>query len=269
MKDNEAAKKTDIKAQNKPKMDETDIARARLHEAPVDEKATRLHEQMAPPGPDISNTVKEIEKSLFEIKFYPVAVSEEAKDAAVEKIVSIYNSGSETIRQLVIYMIHESLAHSAEIRIMHNYEFFKQKNPALDPAQLRVNVYRAIFNYNTSIEGLSELIGLLGRLRGSDDAAKLLTYHFTNLSTMESEANHMLRAAIIEALGKSESHYALEALLNYAHYSDSERTFSRVVSALAEWDKKIDKLKLPGKDKVRLRSKLKELMSREFGGHYG
>jgi len=275
LKDNDQQGKTDPKAQIKEikaKLDETDIARAALKETKLEEKNNdkRVQEQIGPPGADLTATVKEIEKALFEIKFYPVAVNEESKNAAVERLTKIYNGGDETIRQLVIYMVHESLAHSAELRVMHNFDFFKMKNPAQDPAQLRINVYRAIFNYNTSIEGLCELIRLLGQLRGSDDAAKLLTYHFAYLSTMENEANHMLRAAIIDALGKSESRYALKALLEYAHYSDSDRTFSRVVSALAVWDKKMDKVKIPQKEKEALRNRLQEVMTRELGsGHYG
>lgn len=275
MKDDDQQGKTDPKSQLKEirsKLDETDIARAALKETKLADKNNdkRVQEQIGPPGADLTATVKEIEKALFEIKFYPVAVNEESKNAATERLTRIYNAGDETIRQLVIYMIHESMAHSAELRVMHNFDFFKMKNPAQDPAQLRINVYRAIFNYNTSIEGLCELIRLLGQLRGSDDAAKLLTYHFAYLSTMENEANHMLRAAIIDSLGKSESKYALKALLEYAHYSDSDRTFSRVVSALAVWDKKMDKIKIPPKEKEALRKRLQEVMTRELGSqHYG
>ena len=218
---------------------------------------------------ELTATVKEMEAALFAIKFYPVAVNEDAKNEAIEKLIKTYNKGNETIRQLLLYMVHENIATSSDLKIIHTYEYFKAKNPTLDPAQLRMNVYRAMFNYNTSLEGLTELIRLLGKLK-SDDAAKLLTYHFSHLCSVENEGNHMLRAAIIESLGKSESQYALKALLEYAKYNDSERTFSRIVSALVEWDEKIDTLKVTQEEKEKLRAKLQEMMTKDLGGsHYG
>ena len=214
--------------------------------------------------------VKEIEGALFAVKFYPVAVDEGSKNEAVAKLVKTYNTGSETIRQLIIYMIHETLATSAELKIMHNFEYAKARNPALDPAQLRMSVYRSMFNYNTSLEGLVEIIRMLGILKGSDDAAKLLTHHFSHLCNYENEASHILRAAILDALGKSDSHYALKSLLEYARYNDNERTFQRIAGALIEWDEKIDKLKITEKEKKKLRDNLQELMTKDRGGsHYG
>jgi hypothetical protein len=115
-----------------------------------------------------------------------------------------------------------------------------------------------------------EFIRFLGRLRGGDDSAKLLTYHFSHLGSQENGAHHMLRAAIIEALGKSESRYALNALLDYARYEDNEQTLQRVVGALAEWDSKIDSLRLAEKEKEQLKAKLREAKARQLGGesHY-
>jgi hypothetical protein len=219
---------------------------------------------------EMAATVKGIESALFSVKFYPVAVSEQAKDEAVARLEKTYAEGNETVRQLLLYMVHEILATSTELKIMHTHDYFKMKNPAHDATQLRINVYRSIFNYNTSIEGMVELISMLGRLRGGgDDAVKLLTYHFSRLCSHESEGNHMLRAAILEALGKSSSAYALRALLGYARYTDSERTFNRVASALAEWEPKLDTLKMPSKEKDEIRGRLKEILTSDFGGsHY-
>jgi len=218
----------------------------------------------------VASVVKDIEKALFSIKFYPVAVDENSKDEAVEKLIKVYNRGNETVRQLLLYMIHETMAESANLRIMHTYEYFKMKNPTLDSAQLRMNVYRTMFNYNTSMEGIIELIRMLGDLRGSDDAAKLLTYHFSFLSTHENESTHMLRAAILEALGNSDSRYALNALLEYSKYTDNERTFQRIVSALVQWEDKLDILKVEEAEREKLRAKIREITTREFSGrHYG
>jgi hypothetical protein len=229
--------------------------------------------QPAPPSPqqaELAATVKEIETALFAVKFYPVAVNEQSKKEAVAKLEGIYSRGSDTVRQLLLYMLHEVIATSAELKVMHTYEYFKARNPAHDPQQLRISVYRAMFNYNTSIEGLIEVVKLLGRLKGSDDAAKLLTYHFSHMASTENEAFHMLRSAILEALGESDSQYALHALLEYARYTDNERTFNRIVSALVGWEDKIGNLKVQDPEKERLRGKLKEIITSDFGGsHYG
>ena len=162
------------------------------------------------------------------------------------------------------------MALTAEMKIMHTFDYFKIKNPGVDPAELRMNVYRSMFNYNTSIEGVTELVRLLGRLNGSDDAAKVLTYHYARLSMIENEANRMIRAAIIDSLGKSESHYALKSLLEYARYTDNEQTINRIVNALVEWEERIDKLKVNPKEKKKLREKLKEFITKEGrASHYG
>lgn len=219
---------------------------------------------------DMESAIKEIENAIFAVKFYPVAVDEDSKNEALGKLEKIYKKGNETVRQLVLYMVHGQIALTADMKVMHTFEYFKMKNPGIDAAELRMNVYRSMFNYNTSLEGVTELIRLLGRLNGSDDAAKLLTYHYARLSVIENEGNRMLRAAIIEALGKSESHYALKALLDYARYTDSEQTVHRVVNALIEWEEKIDKLKIKPKEKKKLREKLREFITKEGGAsHYG
>ncbi|MFH1393478.1 MAG: hypothetical protein ABII71_02350 [Candidatus Micrarchaeota archaeon] len=222
------------------------------------------------PDTKMGDIVKEIETAMFSIKFYPVAVSEEKKRDAVEKIRSIYMKGDENIRQLLLYMIHEALATSSELKFMRNYEHFRARTPNREATQLRMNVYRAMFNYNTSLEGLVEFIKMLGAFNKGDDAAKVLTYHYAHLCTMENEANHVLRNAIIDALGDSESGYALDSLLSYAKYTDNERLLHRILASLAQWDEKIDNLDTTDAHKEKLRSSLTEVMTRELGGtQYG
>ncbi len=214
-------------------------------------------------------SLKEIEKALFAIRFYPVAVDEKAKKDAVKKLIKIHNSGDDTVRQLLLYMVHETIAKTAEFRVMHTHEYMKMKNADKDPSHVRMGVYRAIFNYNTSIEGACELYYLLGKLN-KDDAAKLLTYHYTRLCTMENEVNHMLRAAIIRSLGESDSIYALNALLEYVKIVDSDRSIKSIISALSKWNEKIDKMKLGAKEKEKIKERLQDTMTEETGGrHYG
>jgi hypothetical protein len=79
-----------------------------------------------------------------------------------------------------------------------------------------------------------------------------------------------LRNAIIDALGKSNSEYALKSLLEYAKYSDDERLLARIAEALAEWDVKLDDKNMQIKDKERMKARMTEIMTREQkGSHYG
>ncbi len=249
-------KKAEIRA---PKLSESGIGKAQPAGA-----------EPSAQGPDMASLLKEIEGAMFSVRFYPVAVNEEAKNAALKKLEKIYAEGSETVRQMLIYMIHEYLATSSELKTMHTLDYFKMKTPASNSAQQRMSVYRAMFNYNTSLEGLLEFIRLLGRLKGGDDAVKLLTYHYSHLCAYENEANHVLRAGILESLGKSESKYALLALISYAEYTDSERSFSRIVNALMDWEERLGSLKMPESERNGIREKLKKIISSDFGGsHYG
>ncbi len=218
---------------------------------------------------DATAALKEMEKAMFAIRFYPVAVDEDTKDQAIERLIRTYNKGDDTIRQMLLYMVHEALAKASEFRVMHTKEYFKMKKPNEDPTKIRMDVYRAIFNYNTSAEGVCELCNLLSRLN-RDEASKLLTYHYSRLTMAENEGTHMLRAAIIDALGRSESRYALNALLEYAKYTDSERTMNRIVNALLGWEKKLDGMELKPKEKEELLARLHDTITKETGGsHYG
>lgn len=237
---------------------------------PKHEKPDAKPQAPDPAQAEMAALLKEIESAMFAARFYPVAVNEGAKNEALSKLEGIYAKGNETVRQMLMYMIHEYLATSTDLKTMHTLEHFKMKNSAQDATQQRMSVYRAIFNYNTSLEGLIEFVKLLGRLRGSDDAVKLLTYHYSHLCFIENEASHVLRASILDALGKAESRYALLALLDYAEYTDNERSFGRIVSALLEWEEKLDSIKMPEKEKEDIRKKLKTIVTSEFGGsHYG
>ncbi|MBI5223800.1 hypothetical protein HY990_05250 [Candidatus Micrarchaeota archaeon] len=225
-----------------------------------------------PPDEKTSAAIKEIENAIFAIRFYPVAVSETSKDAAVSVLLKIYREKDETLKQLIIYTIHENICHYAELKFLHTFDFFKSKTPNADPSAMRMNVYRAIFNYDSSMEGICELISLLGKLGadGGTDCAKVLTYHFSHLCSFENEISHMLRAAVLEALGECNSKYALKSLLDYARLTDSERTFHRILSALAKFSEKLDTLKLGDREKEKYRSQIQELLSSDFGSsHYG
>lgn len=232
---------------------------------------TRLPQMPHPTKKDeeTNRIVKELEQTFFTLKFYPVAVKESGKDEAIEKIRNIYKNEDETVKQLVLYMVHEALAQSAELKTMHNFDFFRRKFPNAEPAQIRINVYRSMFNYNFALEGMIELIKLLATLPG-DDAIKVLSYHFSFLAAIEVEGAHILRNAIIEALGDSDSEYALRCLLQYAKYTDNERMLQRIAVSLAKWDQKIEELALSRREKDKLKVSLQQVLTLEFGdSHYG
>lgn len=214
--------------------------------------------------------VKEIENALFKIKFFPVAVEAKDKRAAVEDIKKLYRKGDENIRQLILYMIHETLAESSKLKIMKSYEFFNAKHPNTESPKLRMNVYRAIFNYHTSIEGLVEIVRLLGQMGPGDNPAKVLTHHYSFLASMENEAGHSLKNAIIEALGESDSPYAMISLVDYSKYTDNDKLFRRIIASLRRWDDKMDSLELKDEKKRELRMLLRDVIAKGMGGrHYG
>ncbi|MEK6981410.1 MAG: hypothetical protein AABX38_00640 [Candidatus Micrarchaeota archaeon] len=217
----------------------------------------------------IQEKVKILDQAFFALNFYPVATKEENMNEAREKIKEIYTKGNETIKQIVLYMIHENVAKVNELKVMQNFEYHKQKAPNLETAQIRANVYKGMFNYTASLEGIIELIKILGELPGTD-AAKILTYHFSVFSGIEIESMHILRNAVIEALGDSAAPYALKCLLRYARYSDSEMLAQRIGASIIKWDEKLESMKLPKNEKDELKKSLSEVITQELGGkHYG
>jgi hypothetical protein len=206
--------------------------------------------------------LKEIEKAMRSVKLYPVAVNAAAKDAAVEALRKAYSKGGDSVRQHVLFLINEMVAQASDLRVMKTYEHFRQKSPKQAPGSLRMSVYREMFDYTSSVEGLAELVLLLGELEG-DEPAKLLSHFFSSLCASDSELNRMLRNASIEALGSSDSPYALKALMDYARLTDSDKLFGRMVGALSEWAGKIDTLELPAADKGEMKEDLKDLMAKE------
>ena len=218
----------------------------------------------------VNSVVKELEKNIFSIKFYPVAVDEETKEEAVKYLKKTYKEGNETVKQLILYMLHENISEFSEFRFVHNFEYMKMKNPSVEPAKLRMDIYKKMFNYNTSIEGIMELVSILGSLGGEDDSVKVLTYHYARLCAWESEASIMLRNSIIGALGESESSYALKTLLEYARNTDNEKTYHRLAMALEKWSEKLPNIKMPDSKRKKFRKTLTNVLAREFGGrHYG
>lgn len=202
---------------------------------------------------------KQLEQYFFTISLYPVAAKEDAKNEAKEKIKEIYEKEDDSIKQLVLYMLQEKVTGIDDMKNPQNFEYYKKKFPAAEPAQIRLYVYKAMFHYHYSLEGSIELLSLLGEL-GDDDSAKVLSHIFTHTTSNETELSRMLRNAVIEALGESSSSYALRALLSYVRYSDNEKLVSRIAAALSVWQDKIPKLNIPKKEKERLLEEIDEIL---------
>jgi hypothetical protein len=207
-------------------------------------------------------TLKKIDRAIISLKLYPVAVTDEEKRESMKKIISIYEKSNDSVRQHILMILYEHISEANELRNIRNIQYYKEKNPKATPGAIRMNVYKDMFNYNTSLDGLVELIHLLGHLVGRGPA-KLLTHLFTHFCSSEVEISRVLRNAVIEALGKSSSSYALKALLRYTEYSDNEKILARLGSALMEWGEKIDELTISEEDKDRLKHKLQESLMRE------
>jgi hypothetical protein len=206
--------------------------------------------------------VREIERAVRTVKLYPVAVGEDAKEAALKSLRKAYAKGGDSVRQNMLFLIHETIAQAPEMKLMRTYEHFRAKSPKQPPGVIRMSVYREMFDYTTSLEGLCDIMLLLGSLEG-DEPAKLLTHFFSSLCATESEMNRMLRNAAIEALGKSGSPYALRALLAYARLSDSDKLFGRLAAALEDWADRIDKLDIPEAEKRDIRDELEDMVAKE------
>jgi len=206
--------------------------------------------------------LKEIDKSLLTMNFYPVAVKEEAKNEAVKRLKDMYAKNGETVRQHMLFLIHENIAQVSELKQMQTYESYKSRMPKAGPGAVRMGVYKSIYNYTASNEGLAELVRLVGELKG-DDAAKLLTHLFSHFCSADSETHRMLRNAAIEALGESDSPYALRALLEYAKLTDNDKLFGRLASALSTWGEKMDRLQIPEEERQKLTEELQTLMTKE------
>ncbi|MEW6528988.1 MAG: hypothetical protein AB1391_03810 [Candidatus Micrarchaeota archaeon] len=210
-----------------------------------------------------------VDDAVIKFNMYPIATNEEIKNASLATLKKIYSEGDEKINQIILYVLHEIILQYSEYRIPKNFEYFKKKFPQAQPSQLRMNVFKGMFNYSNSLEGLIEIINLLCEF-DTNDSIKILTHHFSFFCAYDgSEGSRILRNVIIDALGKSRSVYALDALLSYVKNIEDEHLASRIICAIIEWKEKIGKLKIAVKKKNELMAKINEVIILEKeGGHY-
>ncbi len=210
-----------------------------------------------------------VDEAVLKFNMYPVITTEETKNASLATLKKIYSEGKNEIKQVILYMMHEMILQFSEYRIPKNFEYFRKKFPQTEAMQLRMNVYKGMFDYSNSLEGLIEIINLLGEF-GDNDSVKVLTRHFSFFCAFDgSEGSHILKNAVINALGASKSIYALNALLSYIKNVENERLIDRIIYAIIMWKEKIHKLKIAQKKKNELMAEINEIIFLEKdGGHY-
>lgn len=205
------------------------------------------------------------ERAMIEFFLYPVAKNRSEKKAAKRVIVESYVAGDEVVKQFILFLAHEQLSRGAGLRMMHNFAHFRKLMPKdTDVGEVRKAVYRSMFNYTTSLEGLVELIEFLGEL-GDEGAAKLLSYHLSYYSSMDSPALGILRNAVLNALGECTCTYALDSLLAYSKYSERP---TRAAYALNKWEKKLGKSGLSAEEKKEYAKEIAKVMGRKERHEY-
>jgi hypothetical protein len=256
-------------------------AKAPKSKKPIRQKAMKApaaHGSMLPQIP--AKNVKEVDKKLVEwrkslmapaeramIEFfhYPVAKNRGEKQAAKKVIIESYLKGDDVVKQFIIFLIHEQLSRAAGLRAMHNFAHFRKSMPKeTGPGDVRKAVYRTMFNYTTSLEGLTELIEFLGEL-GDEGAAKLLSYHLSYYSSMDNSAHAILRNSVADALSECSCTYALDVLISQAKYGDRP---GRAIYALSKWEKKLPKAKLTEKEKKEYSKEIAKIMGKKERHEY-
>lgn len=218
---------------------------------------------LTPEEEERKKKLKEIDEALIKFNFYPVATNECVKCEALATLKKNYLEGDSKIKQIILYALYEMLSQFSEYRISKNLEYFRKKFPQLEPSQQRMNVYRNMFNYSTSLEGLLEIVDLLGEF-GDDDSTKVLTHYFSFLCAFDgSESTKMMRSAIADALGKTKSIYALNALLSYVKNLENEYLTGKIISSIVTWKEKIGELKIEEKKKDELLKKINKIVMLE------
>ena len=198
------------------------------------------------------------ERAMIDFFLYPLAKNRGEKEAAKKVMMESYIRGDEVVKQFILFLAHEQLSRAAGIKTMHNFGHYrKMMGKEMNPGEVRKAVYRTIFNYTTSLEGLTELIEFIGEL-GDAGAAKLLSYHLSYYSAMDAPALQVLRNATIDSLRECNSPYALDALLSYAKYGEKN---DRALYALKKWEEKLDKVEMGKEEKKFYEKKIAELFT--------
>ncbi len=204
---------------------------------------------------------RKIDDLIRKIQTYPVISKDTDMLDAKMELINTYKQGNDNVKQSILYVLHNLLFEIDDIRQPQSTRIIKIREQINDDVKLRIATYQKMFNYNTSFEGIHEVINILTQLDDSS-SAKVLTHFFSHILMLESEANRMLRNDIVHALGNMTNMYALKALLYYHSVVSYDKLENEINDALNKWKKKLGKLNISKQEKeIILRS-----MDNKLGG---
>lgn len=221
--------------------------------------------QQAQPAPDQKRIekIREIDRLIITIYNYPAFTGYKKKEEAKKALVRMYKNGDQIIKNTILFILHEKLCAVKEYRDFHNFEGMKMRYKEDDANKVRQGIFRRIFDYSGSLDGIFETFELLGKF---DDvfSIKLVSYHLSRYMLVNSFETQMLSEKAISILGESSNIYALRVLLFLAPFIyGKEKIIPVMADALLMWAEKVDRIKMSEKERSRLKKEIKKYVEME------
>ncbi len=223
------------------------------------------------PDPKMMEKIKEIDRLIITIYNYPVFTDYEKKEDAKYALVKMYKKEDQVIKNTILFILHEKLCSAKEYRDFHNFEGMKARYKEEDANKVRQGIFRRVFDYSGSLDGIFETFDLLGKF---DDvfSIKLVSYHLSRYMLVNSFETQMLSEKAVSILGESNNTYALRVLLSFApFFYGKEKIMPIMADALSLWAEKIGRIKISEKERSELKKEIKKYIEIEEKGvgHYG
>ncbi|MEM2948286.1 MAG: hypothetical protein QXY05_04090 [Candidatus Anstonellales archaeon] len=230
------------------------------------ENSQQVQPQRAPspaPDPKTMEKVKQIDNLIMTIYNYPVFTDYEKKEEAKKALIKMYKKEDQVIKNTILFILHEKLCSAKEYRDFHNFEGMKMRYKEEDANKVRQGIFRRVFDYAGSLEGIFETFDILGKF---DDvfSIKLVSYHLSRYMLVNSFETQVLSEKAISVLGESNNTYALRVLLSLApFFYGKEKVVPIMIDALSTWAEKLDRLKMSEKEKNELKKEIKKYIEME------
>ncbi|MGB9719443.1 MAG: hypothetical protein ACPL06_02520 [Candidatus Anstonellales archaeon] len=215
------------------------------------------------PDPKKMEKIKEIDKLIITIYNYPVFTEYEKKEEAKKNLIKMYKNEDQVIKNTILFILHEKLCTAKEYRDFHNFEGMKMRYKEEDANKIRQGIFRRVFDYSGSLDGIFETLDILGKF---DDvfSIKLVSYHLSRYMLVNSFETQILSEKAMSILGESNNTYALRVLLSIAPFVyGKERIVPIVADALSVWAEKIDRIKMNEKERNELKKEIKKYIEME------
>ena len=187
--------------------------------------------------------------NLFrKLQAYPVLSSEKDVESSKDELIKIYKSGSDNVRQYMLYVIHNLLFEIDDIKMPQATNSLQKRERITEGQKLRMGTYQRMFNFNSSLEGIHHVIEMTSRF-DHPWAVKVLTHFLSHLLMIEVEGYRALRNDVVDALGNMTDLYALKSLLYYYSVVTFDPLKNRIYDALTLWKDKVNKMKISKKEK--------------------